>query len=163
MKKTKPELRKLIENWLWSVFSRKPALIAPRTPMCLFSRDPEPFPTLPCTHWWTGLDSECPGVKAWGSPLSLDLAKYPIQRRKMSEWNACGLAWGERRASVLVGKSQCVLQKSFFNHNIYMLPGLWQLFKLDRLFYERFSFVFTHTQKPTHMNKCQDWSAYFSL
>lgn len=142
MKKTKPELRKLIENWLWSVFSRKSSLISPGTPQCLFSRDPEPFPTVPCTHWWTGLDSEYPRVKAWGH-FSLDLAQCPIQRIKMSEWNACGLARGERRVSVPVGKSQCVSQKSFFNHNIYMLPGLWQLFKLDRVFYERFSFVFT--------------------
>lgn len=50
---------------------------------------------------------------------------------------------GEIRVSMLVGKSQCVLQKAFFNHNVYMLPRSLQLFKLDRLFYERFPFVVT--------------------
>lgn len=40
------------------------------------------------------------------------------------------------------------MESLFLKNNIYTLPELLHLLKFDRLFYERFSFVFT--TKPTH-------------
>lgn len=58
------------------------------------------------------------------------------------DWNG-----GEIKALKLNGKSYCVLQKTFLVIIYsFTLSGLLHLLKFDRLFYERFSFVFTHRE-----------------
>lgn len=151
MKETKPELRKLIENWLWSTFSRKSFLIAPGTWRCLFSRYLAPFHTLALYSLTdqTGLDSEYPGAKAWGLFLSFDLTQCPIQRRStlniyvISEWMKC--LWTGMRGNE--GVNACrqipVFYRKPFLIIIYTCCQDYYSCSNWIGFYERFSFVFT--------------------
>ena len=153
-----PEWRKLSqswENWLKIGFDLSslgsPPWYPQGHPSACSPGTLSHFPHCPVLTDGLGWTLSTPESKP-GDHLSLWIY-HSVQSRQEKWVNEMPVDWhGEQ------GECQCLLvnpsvfhKNPFFNHNIYMLPGLWQLFKLDRLFYERFSFVFTHTKKTyTH-------------